>query len=87
MGVSNIRIHLFVAGACLLLLALVACAQDDAAHPCEALGVSCEPRDVSGYQVYGRADANSAGIVERTPTVEEVLEKGLRLASSSLAED
>ncbi len=83
MGVSATCFHLFAAGACLLLLALVACAQSDAARPCEAAGVSCQPRDVSGYQVYGRSDASSAGIVERTPTVEDVLEKGLRLAEAS----
>ena len=67
----------------LAMFALVSCAQGDAARLCEAVGVSCEPRDVSGYQVYGRSDANPADVGERTPTVEDVLEKGLRLAEAS----
>ena len=67
----------------LAMFALVSCAQDNVVRLCEAVGVSCEPRDVSGYQVYGRSDANVADVGERTPTMEDVLEKGLRLAEAS----
>ena len=56
------------------------------AGPCEEEDIDCSPRDVSGYQVYGRPyEARSAVIGERTsaPTVEEIMEKGLRLAGAS----
>ena len=73
----------WLAALMLAMFALTACAQGDVERPCEAVGVSCEPRDVSGYQVYGRSDANSASVIESAPTVEEILEKGLRLAEAS----
>ena len=54
--------------------------------PCiddEGQGGSCEARDVSSFDLFGRPTGGAASTQGEIPTVEEVLEKGLRLAGAS----
>lgn len=66
-----------------LALAAIACGGNESAHPCADGQAACEPRDVSGVNLFGPRGGAAAFTPQETPTVEETLEKGLRLAEAS----
>ena len=69
--------------ALLLALAAIACGGSESARPCAERQAGCEPRDVSGVNLFGPQGGAAAFTPQETPTVEETLEKGLRLAEAS----
>ena len=69
--------------ALLMALAAVACGGSESARPCAGGQAACEPRDVSGINLFGSQGGAAASTPQETPTVEETLEKGLRLAGAS----
>ena len=76
------RITLGVA-ALLLALAAISCGGNESARPCADGQAACEPRDVSGVNLFGSQGGAAAFTPQETPTIEETLEKGLRLAEAS----
>ena len=58
-------------------------ATSDPACSDDVAGESCSSRDVSSFNPFSRSSSGVAFSQEETPTVEEVLEKGLRSAGAS----